>query len=296
MEQLNQLYDRNVGENVFSASLANQALSQGKLNKFLQKLLSSIDLPVLSELFYQQLQNTLQLSGIKIQFNHAEYSFGDIDKASNIKNLNYQIDNIPVAAVKYGFNRTLTTADWQILQQLHMLFSNPVKNALEHYEVKQMAMKDFLTTLGNRSSYHETIQRLLSEARRHHNQFGLLVIDMDRFKRINDNFGHVEGDKVLRACAQTIAQSLRDTDFAFRFGGDEFCCLLPQSNSAATELVAQRIKQAVADQSTILDHGISCSIGRANYQPEDSEQSLFARADRAMYQIKKAGRRMINSL
>lgn len=287
MEQLSQLYDHNVGESFFNANQADHVLSPGVLNSFIQKLLTSIDLSVLSELFYQQLQNTLQLSALKIQFNHADYSFGDLDNASNIKSLSYKNHDETVATVKYGFNRTLTTGNWQMLQQLHLLLKNPLKNALEHHNIKQVAMKDFLTNLGNRGSYQETIVRLLSQAKRNNNNFGLLVLDMDRFKAINDSFGHVEGDKVLLACAQTISHCLRDTDFAFRIGGDEFCCLLTDSNSAANELVVERITQAISEQPLLSQHNIACSIGSANYQPGDTEQCLFSRADQAMYHDKK---------
>ena len=295
MEQLSQLYDHNVGESFFNVSPADHVLNASVLNSFIQKLLTSIDLSVLSELFYQQLKNTLQLSALKIHFNHADYSFGDLDNASNIKSLSYKNHDETIATVRYGFNRTLAPGEWKMLQQLHILFKNPLKNALEHHNIKQIAMKDFLTNLGNRGSYHEAIARLLSQAKRSNSYFGLLVLDMDRFKTINDVFGHVQGDKVLLACAQTISHCLRDTDFAFRVGGDEFCCLLTDSDSAANELVVERITQAIRQHSLLSHYAIRCSIGSANYQPEDTEQSLFSRADQAMYHAKRAGPKSINS-
>jgi diguanylate cyclase (GGDEF)-like protein len=294
LEQLSQLYDNNVGENYFNASPTEQVLNAGVLNSFIQKLLTSIDLSVLSELFYQQLKNTLQLSALKIQFNHADYSFGDLDNASNIKSLSYKDYDDTVATVRYGFTRTLATGDWKTLQQLHILFRNPLRNALEHHNIKQVAMKDFLTNLGNRGSYHEAIARLLSQAKRNNSCFGLLVLDMDKFKAINDGFGHAQGDKVLLASAQTISHCLRDTDFAFRVGGDEFCCLLTDSDSAANGLVVERITQAFRHQPLLSRYNIDCSIGSANYQPGDTERSIFSRADEAMYHAKNIGHKTIH--
>ncbi|MFQ3234888.1 MAG: diguanylate cyclase (GGDEF)-like protein [Paraglaciecola sp.] len=293
MQHLSQLYDHNVVEKFFNASSAEQVLSVSDVNNFIQKLLTSIDLSVLSKVFYQQLENTLQLSALTIQFNHVDYNFGDLDNASNIKSLSYKKHDNTVATVKYGFSRVLAAGDWNILQQLHMLFGNPLKNALEHHKIQQIAMKDFLTNLGNRCSYHEVITRLLSQAKRTNRHFGLLVIDMNKFKAINDDFGHAQGDKILLTCAQTISACLRDTDFAFRVGGDEFCCLLTDSDPITNRLVVKRITRAIYQQPLLSRYDIGCSIGNASYQPGDTELSLFSRADKAMYHAKKTGYKTI---
>jgi diguanylate cyclase (GGDEF)-like protein len=250
LKQLSQLYDHNVGENFFNTSPVDQLLSVSVINSFIQKLLTSIDLSVLSEFFYQQLQNTLPLSALKIQLNHTDCNFGDLNKATNIKNLIYQNYDDTVATVRYGFTRTLATGDWKMLQQLHSLFRNPLRNALEHHKINQVA--------------------------------------------INDGLGHLQGDRVLLACAQTISRCLRDTDFAFRVGGDEFCCLLTDNDATVNELVVQRISQAIRHQPLLRKYNIRCRIGGANYQPEDTEQSLFSRADQAMYDAKRARHQTIH--
>jgi diguanylate cyclase (GGDEF)-like protein len=90
--------------------------------------------------------------------------------------------------------------------------------------------------------------------------------------------------------AEVLQQCLRDTDYAFRFGGDEFCCLLQQSNDHDNECVANRIQESMTRHPTLAKHGISCSIGSANYLTDDTEQSLFSRADQALYGAKNAGR------
>lgn len=303
MEQLNQLYDVNVGEPYFSHNESNQgleheqkqSLTQGQLHKFILKLLTTIDLPKLTELYFQQLESTLPLSELKIQFEDNRVTFGKAVSNAHLKSLSCMQMGNAVAVMDYSFTQPLTLRDWQILQQMHVNFCYPFKNALEHHKIKQFAMKDFLTSLGNRASYNETMIRLVGQSQRRHQSFGLLVLDMDNFKQVNDIHGHQEGDKVLIACADTVLHSLRETDFAFRFGGDEFCCLLPEADSQTNSLIAERIRSAIESHSLLQQHKISCSIGCATYQEDDSQIGIFSRADEALYVAKHSGKNCIRS-
>lgn len=303
MEQLNQLYDANVGEPYFNLEeptqgldhAQKQGLTQSQLNKFIQKLLTTIDLPKLTELYFQQLESTLPLSGLKIQFEDSKVIFGKSVKNTHSKTLKCMQMGNAVAVMDYSFTQPLSLRHWQILQQMHINFCFPFKNALEHHKIKQFAMKDFLTSLGNRASYNETMVRLASQSQRRHQPFGLLVLDMDNFKQVNDIHGHQEGDKVLIACADTILHSLRESDFAFRFGGDEFCCLLPEAGNQTNNLIAERIRNAIESHPLLRQHKISCSIGSATYQEDDSQIGIFSRADEALYTAKQAGKNCIRA-
>ena len=299
MEQLNQLYDANVGEPYFSLEESNhvqrQGLTQSQLNKFILKLLTTIDLPKLTELYFQQLESTLPLSELKIQFEDNRVTLGQTVKNTHLKTLKCMQMGTTVAVMHYSFTQPLSLRHWQILQQMHVNFCYAFKNALEHHKIKQFAMKDFLTSLGNRASYDETMIRLASQSQRRHQPFGLLVLDMDNFKQVNDIHGHQEGDKVLMACADTIVHSLRESDFAFRFGGDEFCCLLPEADNQTNYLIAERIHSAIESNSLLQQHKISCSIGSATYQEHDSQIGIFSRADEALYAAKQAGKNCIRA-
>lgn len=303
MEQLTQFYDANVTDNYFSLDESNptfgldqnQGLDQSALNRFIQKLLTTIDLPKLAELYFQQLTSTLPLSGLKIQFEDSLVDFGKTLKNAHAKTLNCMQGKRAVASMSYSLTQPLSLRDWQVLQQMHVNFCYPFKNALEHYKIKKFAMKDFLTSLGNRGSYDETMVRLANQSQRRHQPFGLLVLDMDNFKQVNDVHGHQEGDKVLIACAKTIVSCLRDSDFAFRFGGDEFCCLLPDADIETNHLIAERIRQAIESEPLLQLHQISCSIGSATYQQNDSQIAVFSRADEALYRAKEAGKNCVRA-
>jgi diguanylate cyclase (GGDEF)-like protein len=303
LEQVNQFYDANVGQPYFNLEEANQdpehghkqGLTQAQLNKFIFKLLTTIDLTKLSKLYFQQLESTLPLSELKIQFQDNSVRFGQTLKDTHLKTLNcLQMESV-IAVMDYSFTQPLSFRDWQILQQMHVNFCYPFKNALEHHTIKQFAMKDFLTSLGNRASYDETMLRLASQSQRRHQPFGLLVLDMDNFKQVNDIHGHQEGDKVLMTCADTILNSLREYDFAFRFGGDEFCCLLPDADNQTNNLIAERVRIAIESEPLLQQHKISCSIGSATYQEKDSQISIFSRADEALYAAKQAGKNCIRA-
>ncbi len=303
MEQLNPFYDSNVGEPYFSLEepkqgldhAQKQGLTQIQLNKFILKLLTTIDLPKLSKLYFQQLQSTLPLSELKIQFEDNRVKFGRPVKNAHLKTLNCVQNNSPVAVMDYSFTQPLSLRDWQILQQMHMNFCFPFKNALEHHKVKQFAMKDFLTSLGNRASYNDTMVRMANHSQRRQQPFGLLILDMDNFKQVNDVHGHQEGDKVLVAFANTILQSLRESDFAFRFGGDEFCCLLPEANNQTNNLISERVNNAIGSNLILQQHKISCSIGSTTYRQNDSHTGIFSRADEALYAAKLAGKNCIRT-
>jgi diguanylate cyclase (GGDEF)-like protein len=299
LEQLTQLYDANVGEPFFSIDESNrdqkQGLTPSQLNNFILKLLTTIDLPKLTELYFQQLQNTLPLSELKIQFEDNRVTFGQGIKNSHLKTLNCMQMGSAIAVMDYSFTHPLSLRDWQILQQMHVNFCHPFKNALEHHKIKQFAMKDFLTSLGNRASYDETMIRLSCQSNRSHQSFGMLVLDMDNFKQVNDIHGHQEGDKVLMACADTILHCLRESDFAFRFGGDEFCCLLPEADNQTNNLIAERIRSAIESHPLLQQHKISCSIGSATYHEDDSQIGIFSRADEALYAAKQAGKNCIRT-
>lgn len=293
MEQLNQFYQENVSSSFFSLDQNTQGMSQVELNQFIQKLLTTIDLPKLTELYFQQLKTTLHLSALKIQYDDQMIEFGMAGENNHTKILKC-MDN-SVASISYCFSNPISLRDWQILQQMHVHFSFPLKNALTHQKIKQFAMKDFLTSLGNRASYEESILRLVSQSERHHQGFGLLLLDMDNFKQVNDTHGHQEGDKVLITCAKTILSCLRESDFAFRFGGDEFCCLLPESSYETNTLIAQRIQLAIAAEPLLKSHNISCSIGASTYQKNDNQLAIFSRADEALYKAKKTGKNCIRA-
>lgn len=171
-------------------------------------------------------------------------------------------------------------------------------------ELEHASQTDALTQISNRMSFDKEYQREWRRVRRSNKGLGILMIDLDHFKAINDTYGHPAGDAVLKNTATTIKKTLlRAGDSVARYGGEEFVVLLPHTNIAGTRAVAQRILDHVASQRITIDAttelSVTCSIGLAWAPPEDTEASppdeLLKQADAALYRAKAAGRNQVCS-
>jgi diguanylate cyclase (GGDEF)-like protein len=170
------------------------------------------------------------------------------------------------------------------------LFRVPI--IIEYDELKKLqtnAVTDPLTGLYNRRLFSETFEKELNRSRRYGSPLGLVILDLHRFKEVNDKHGHPRGDDVLRAAAATLRKALRTSDFAFRIGGDEFALLLPQTDAAQALALSRRIESVFAESVLPLQLSISVTMdhGVATY-PQDGEQpdQLFHIADDRLYRLK----------
>ena len=166
-------------------------------------------------------------------------------------------------------------------------------------EVEHIASTDPLTRVYNRRVFLKWCEKELLRTQRSHVPFSLLMLDLDHFKRVNDNFGHQRGDEVLCAAVERMQDSVRGIDVLCRWGGEEFAVLLPNASLDSTRIVAERIRENIQkmrvplEKSTAKDEVpcLTVSIGAATYQElEDDIPTMLLRADRALYQAKTAGR------
>jgi diguanylate cyclase (GGDEF)-like protein len=165
---------------------------------------------------------------------------------------------------------------------------------IEYDELKKLqvnAVTDPLTDLYNRRLFSETFEKELNRARRYSQPLGLVILDLHRFKEVNDKHGHPRGDEVLRTAAATLKKSLRTSDFAFRIGGDEFALLLPQTDAPQALALGRRVQTVFAEMLLPLQLGVSVSMdhGVANFpQDADSADQLIHIADERLYHLKHA--------
>ncbi len=168
-------------------------------------------------------------------------------------------------------------------------------------ELKRLVITDDLTGLFNQRYFYTIIVKEIERAKRHNRQLSLMLIDIDFFKDFNDRYGHWEGDFVLKKIADVISRSIRDIDMAFRYGGEEFTILLPETAYDEAIVVAERIRKSVSEtvfHPFTLDGELeivkkTVSIGITELNPYDDMKSFVVRADNAMYQAKKSGRNKI---
>ena len=173
-----------------------------------------------------------------------------------------------------------------------------IENARLFSQVQRLATIDGLTGVLNRRRLTETIEDAHLKAKRYVRTAGILMIDLDHFKRVNDTYGHEAGDEVLRTVSRTFSERLRSSDAIGRFGGEEFVVLLPETDLAGASALAERLRKAVADLKIQLPGGqtvgVTASFGVSVLQPEDpTYEAVLRRADQALYRSKQAGRNRI---
>lgn len=167
--------------------------------------------------------------------------------------------------------------------------------ALQHarllQELESQARTDGLTGLANHRHFHERMEEELSRARRKHYALSLLMLDMDRFKQINDSYGHRAGDEILRRVATLLKVTTRRMDIPARYGGDEFAVILPETNAEQAQILYNRILNEFRNMKFDEAPEASLSIGSASF-PEDGQtvSRLIETADQALYRAKAEGR------
>ena len=169
-----------------------------------------------------------------------------------------------------------------------------LENAWLYEDARKLADRDPLTGFANHRYLHERLGEEVVRSQRGRQPLSLLMLDLDDFKLVNDTFGHLFGDRVLTWTAEMIRSTLRTTDLPARYGGDEFVVILPETDPAEAEVVAQRILEAFCERSFVGEQRgpvpIALSIGIATY-PSDGRTAteLIAAADAALYRVKRAG-------
>lgn len=161
---------------------------------------------------------------------------------------------------------------------------------------KALSHVDDLTQLFNSRRFHEVVQEEIDRAKRYGHPLSLMVFDLDFFKNVNDSYGHQEGDRVLQLVADTVERWKRTTDIAFRFGGDEFAVILPETSGQAAKLAADRLAEdwsALTGANASQTRGCTLSVGVAQYQPGDTPDSFVRCADNAAYEAKRQGRNRV---
>jgi diguanylate cyclase (GGDEF)-like protein len=187
-----------------------------------------------------------------------------------------------------GFDReTHELAEWLATQA-----GVALANARAHHVFRSQAVTDDLTGLDNRRRFDEALGNELVRSRTFGSPLSLLLVDLDNFKVVNDDFGHQRGDEVLRRTADLIREHLRDADSAARLGGDEFAIIAPDTGSAGAVALAERLRRSFGRLHQGADPlpPVTASFGVAECSEDEPAEALLSRADHALYEAKRRGR------
>ncbi|WP_304546409.1 sensor domain-containing diguanylate cyclase [Sulfurimonas microaerophilic] len=164
--------------------------------------------------------------------------------------------------------------------------------ALEQME--KLSITDKLTNLYNRYKIEEILSNEIKRAQRYDRSFGLLMLDIDKFKEINDKYGHIQGDTVLKEFAVILTNYARESDSVGRWGGEEFLIITPESSQEAIFKVAERLRAIIEEHQFGTVGNITVSIGATLYQKDATIESLIAKADNGLYASKNSGRNSVH--
>lgn len=173
------------------------------------------------------------------------------------------------------------------------------RRAAEHLErMERLALLDHLTGIANRRRAESALRSRLEELRRNGWGFGVLMMDIDDFKAVNDTYGHETGDRVLRLVGRTLEAGARSFDLVGRWGGEEFVAVVAGADRGALHEAGERLRMLVAHSSLDgdLPLAVTLSVGCAEARPGDTPESLVARADRMLYEAKRSGKNQVCSL
>lgn len=169
----------------------------------------------------------------------------------------------------------------------------PIRNACQFIAIEQAALTDSLTGVPNKRALEEDLKRACSLGDRHNEQYSLILCDLDHFKKVNDNHGHMVGDHALKLAAEALEKAVRTSDSVYRFGGEEFAILLPHTNEHEARTVADRIRDFIGNIAVhcgATSVSVTASCGIAMRLQDESSQQWIARADEALYRAKAQGR------
>jgi diguanylate cyclase (GGDEF)-like protein len=187
-----------------------------------------------------------------------------------------------------------TDDDREVLRSLGVEAALALENIELHFQVRRQAVTDELTGLANHGRFHELLTAEIEQVRRYHHPIGLIMLDIDDFKAVNDTYGHPQGDAVLRQVASVLRENSRDADSPARYGGEELSLILPHTDLEGAHAIAERIRAAVEELRVPRTGGsgflrITASVG-VTASTAGHKEELIAEADGALYEAKRRGK------
>lgn len=256
---------------------------------------------ITQQLSRQEAFNVFKLK-LKKTVNLRDCHFLDVD-ADELKNIEESAEQfifeLKSTKRKMGYLvfQGVAAQDKEKVMILSHQFALAMRRVVLYQEVEKLSITDSLTTLHTRRYFRDRLQEEIKRSENKGFMLSLLMVDVDNFKQFNDDYGHLTGDQVLKEAGKIINENIREIDIAGRFGGEEFCVMLPETDSHGAQLAGERIRSSV-EKAVIKAYDetvkITVSIGLATFpQDEKTTDALMDKADWALYRAKKRGRNCV---
>jgi two-component system, cell cycle response regulator len=207
--------------------------------------------------------------------------------------------SIGTLAVFLGENAAFMNGELHFLNIISSIISPLIEHGYSVQQVRQLAKTDALTGIANHRSFQETLDHEISRVNRKGSTFSLIYMDIDDFKRVNDTYGHLAGDAVLKDLVKRVSENIRTVDEFSRYGGEEFAIILPETGSRGAEVVARRIKKSIVSKPLLykrsaIPYTVSMGITVYDAKHPVKKNVLINQADAAMYSAKRDGKNRIS--
>ncbi|MEW6994497.1 GGDEF domain-containing protein [Colwelliaceae bacterium MEBiC 14330] len=272
---------------LIAETFSNSIFDKRKKLAFMTQLQTTLDIDELLNIFAAEASRYVEFSGLYFESKQLNKTLRGSRKAKKELQFDLKLANDFIGILTYGIDCPVSLANHKLLEQLHQCLLHPLKNAISYHCAMELAMQDALTGLGNRRYFDEQLKRSMHNANRQHSLVGLVLGDLNKFKSINDTYGHATGDVVLQEFAKILRHCIRDSDSLFRFGGDEFAIILENATETALAVIEQRINKALINNVILSKYQLGCSIGATLMNRADNGVSFFKRADDTLYRKKK---------
>lgn len=260
--------------------------------ELLQKLQTSLDIEEIISLFSSHILDILPHEGYRFHEPGLAISFHEGRQSRHTISYNLSIEEDKLGTLSFYRNWKFKEKELERLELILGQLLYPLRNGLRYQQALEDAYYDRLTGLRNRTSMELEAPRTLETALRTDTSLSIMMIDIDHFKSINDTYGHLCGDQILKQIGKIVSKTVRASDLTFRFGGEEIAVMLPDAAAAGATQLAERLRREISSLEYCDQPGlsVSVSIGIATLRRNDGLNSLFERADQALYAAKQAGR------
>ena len=267
-----------------------------KLLQLAYALQTTLDVESLIGIFSQHLATLVSHRGLQYINEQAGNDVSTCNPGQDRSDHPLMLEERPLGHLGVLSTSPLSASQKNTVEALIPGLLHPLRNALMYREALNASARDPLTGVNNRSSFREVLDREVELSRRHGAPLSLIMLDVDRFKSINDTHGHLAGDAALKSIASCTLSCIRDSDILFRYGGEEFCIALANTSLAGAHKLAERVRRAleilVVRASGTRLH-VTASFGVATLAKEDDAAHLVEKADHSLYRAKALGRNRI---
>ena len=264
-----------------------------RINHVLQ---TTLELEALLALYSEELASVVPHHGVIYTLPDSSYTVNQGHKAKHSCAYDLDAGEYPLGKLSITRRTPFSEQELATIEYLLCCLVYPLRNALLYKRAVETASKDPLTGSQNRASYDAALNREISLATRHNTPFAMIIVDIDHFKCVNDTYGHLVGDNIIKSVAASIDSCIRDSDMVFRYGGEEFVVLLSNTHNKGAHSLAERIRKRIEKSNPVLNGEkiqVTASLGVASLCDNDDGHSLFERADKALYQAKHEGRNCV---